>query len=93
MHQQMEDLLLFGVKDHYGCDDHGDGEETEIDNVLPFVGDRPLWQDFLQFPGGHQAARERERAKNDFSRQHRHRERFNVRGLEVILGRADQRNA
>ena len=65
----------------------------EIDDVLAFVGDRPLRQDFLQLAGGHQAARERERAQNDFRRQHRHRERRHVGRLQVIFGRADQGDA
>ena len=45
--------------------------QAEVDDVLSLVRDRPLRQDLLELAGGHQAARERERAEDDLQREHR----------------------
>ena len=48
----------------------GDGQQAEVDEVLSFIGDGALRQDFLQLAGGHQAAGEGERAEDDLQREH-----------------------
>ena len=88
-----EEPGLAGVKGQVSGHGHGQGEQRQVDDVLPLVGDRPLRQDLLQFPRGHQAARERERAEDDLQGQHRHREPRHVGRLQVVFGRADQRDA
>ncbi len=74
-HDQREEQGLRRVVDHVGPGGDGHGEEGEIDEVLVLENDRPLRQDLLELPGGHQAARERERTEDDFNREHRHHER------------------
>jgi len=56
------------VHDHEHAQRHGGGEHPDVDHVLARVRDRPLRDplDFLQLPGGHEAAREREEPENHF---------------------------
>ena len=86
-------LHVFGMQHQHHGDDDGDGEQAEVDEVLSFIGDGALRQDFLQFARGHQAAGEGERAEDDLERQHGHHELRNVGRAQVELRGADQRDA
>ena len=68
----------------------GNCQHAEVDEVLPFVGDRPLRQYLLQLAGGHQAAGERQPAQNDLQREHGHHERRDVRSAQIELRRSHQ---
>ena len=81
-HDHREDPGLAGMKDQVGGESQGKREEAKVDEVLAPVGDRPLRQDLLKLPRGHQAARERERAEDDLQRQHGHHEPRHLRALE-----------
>ncbi len=76
---------------------HGDPnrnrQQSQVDEVLPLVRNRPLREDFLKLARGHQATRERQRAEDDFQRQHRHHERGNIRGSQIELRRPNQGHA
>ena len=50
-------------------------------------------QDFLQFAGGHEAAREGESAENDLHGEDGHHEGFDVGSAQVELRRTDESNA
>jgi len=56
-------------------------------------GNGALRKDFLELAGGHQAAREGERAENHFQREHAHHELRNVRCAQIKFGGADQCDA
>ena len=68
-------------------------KQAQVHEVLAFVGDRALRQNFLQLPRRHQAARECQRAENHFHRQNRHHERRYVGRAQIKFGGADQRHA
>src|SRR6266849_6046576 len=74
-------------------DEHGQRQHAEIDEVLSFIGDGALRQNFLQLAGGHQAAGEGERAENHFHGEHGHHERRNIRRAQIKLRGAHQRDA
>src|SRR5713101_1891514 len=74
-------------------DGHGQRQHAEVDEVLSFIGDGALRQNFLQLAGGHQAAGEGERAENHFHGQHGHHERRNVGSAQVKLRGTHERDA
>src|ERR1039458_1883723 len=65
-------------------------EQRKVDQVLAFVSERPLRQNFLQLASSHQAASYGQAAKNDFQRQHRHHEWRDIGRAQVKLRRTDQ---
>src|SRR6266446_301094 len=69
------------------------GEQHKIDEVLAFVSQRPLRQNFLQFASSHQAPGYGQPAENDLEGQHRHHEAGDIGGAQVKLGRPYQRHA
>src|SRR5208282_3074213 len=78
-----------------GYGDHqGTGEQQKVDQVLTFVSQRPLRQDFLQLASSHQAAGDGQPSEDNFEGEHRHHEWWKLGWCaQVILGRADERNA
>src|SRR5216684_814840 len=74
-------------------DGYGQRQHAEVDEVLSFIRDGALRQNFLQLAGGHQAAGEGERAENHFHGKHGHQERRNVGRAQVKLRGADERDA
>ena len=90
---QREELLRFRMQHEPNRADNGDGEQQEVDEVLSFISDRPLWQDFLQLSGRHQAAGEGQASEDYFHREHRHHEFGNIWGAQIKLCRTDQGNA
>ncbi len=90
---QREEMNVAGIVDEIGGDADRDGEEQEVDEVLTFICDGALRQDFLQFSGGHQAAGEGERAENYFHREDGHHEGRHVGRAQVKFGGADERDA
>ncbi len=70
-----------------------DCQQQEIDEILSFICQWALRQDLLEFAGGHQAARERQRAEDHLHRQDRHHEARNVGGAQIKLGRPDEGHA
>ena len=71
---QRKQSLLPGVEHQKHRQQNGNGQQRQVHEVLPAIGDGPLRQDFLQLARGHQAARESERAQDDFEAKHRHLE-------------------
>src|ERR1700675_4652700 len=69
------------------------GEQHKVDEVLAFVSQRPLRQNFLQLSGSHQAPGYGQPSENDLEGQHRHHEAGDIGGAQIKLGRADQRHA
>src|ERR1035441_3787319 len=65
-------------------------EQRKVDQVLAFVSERPLRQNFLQLASSHQATGYGQATKNDFQRQHRHHEWRNIGRAQVKLRRTDQ---
>src|ERR1700732_1604073 len=88
-----EELHLVGMQDQDDGNGDGQSEHAEVDEVLSLIGDGALRQNFLQLPGGHQAAGEGERAENHFHGEHGHHEGGNVGGAEVKLRGAYERDA
>ncbi len=84
---------LFRVHGENRGDGHGQRQHAEVDEVLSFISDGALRQNFLQLAGGHQAAGEGERAENHFHGQHGHHERGNIGRAEVELRGAHERDA
>src|ERR1700731_1482217 len=62
---QREELRLFRVCYQHTRDNNRHTQKSEVDDVLSLIRDGPLWQDFLQFSRGHQAASERQRSEDD----------------------------
>jgi len=85
--------VFFRVRYQHTRDNNRDSQESEVDDVLSLIGDGPLRQDFLQFSRGHQAARERQRAEDDFEREHAHHEARHTRRAQIKFRCADQRHA
>ena len=71
----------------------GHDEQQQVDEVLSFIRDGALRQDFLQFSRGHQTAGEGQASENDFHGEHRHHELGDVGGTQIELGGADQSDA
>ncbi len=69
----------FGMQHQVNGAADGHDEQEKVDEVLPFIGDRPLRQNLLQLSRGHQAAGKSQASEDDFHRQHRHHELGNVR--------------
>ena len=67
-HERKQGLCSGMQHQSYG-DANGAGEQHEVDEVLAFISQRPLRQDFLQFARGHQAAGNGQAAENDFQRK------------------------
>src|SRR6267143_4612996 len=88
-----EEFHLLGMHTQDDGDGDGESEHAEVDEVLSFIGDGSLRQNFLELPRGHQAAGEGERAENYFHGEDGHHERGNVGGAEIKLRGADQRDA
>ena len=88
-----KNMLRFGMQHQVNGDPDRDPNSSEVDEVLSFIGNRPLRQDFLQLSRRHQAAGEGQAAEDDFHRQHRHHELGNVGRAQIKLGGADQRDA
>ncbi len=88
-----EQFLRAGMQHEIDGAGDGDREEQEVDEVLSFIGDRPLGQNFLQLSSGHQTAGESQAAEDDFHREHRHHEFRDVRAAQIELGGADQCDA
>ena len=72
---------------------HRNGEQQQVDQVLAFIGERALRQDFLQFPGGHQAAGEGQGAEDDLDGENRHGKAGNVRAPQIEFSGAHQGDA
>ena len=68
-HHEREKSRVLGMEDQPQRDEHGRAEHREADEVLPFVSDGTLRQDFLEFPRGDQAAREGERPDDHLERR------------------------
>ena len=66
-------------------------QHRKADDVLPFVYDRPLRQNFLQFSGGDHAPGERQRADDHFEPDFAHAESREVGHAHVVFGDADHR--
>jgi hypothetical protein len=77
-HDQREELLRLRMQHQINRAAYGDGEQQEVDEILPFIRDGPLGQDFLQLPRCHQTASKRQPSENHFHREHRHHELRNV---------------
>src|SRR5580704_9547408 len=86
---QREQMDAAGIVDEVRGDADGYGEQQEIDEVLTFIGDGALREDFLQFSRGHQAAGEGERAENYFHRKYGHHEGRHVGRAQIKFGGAD----
>src|ERR1700694_3723728 len=81
------------MQDQSYSDRQSAGEQHKVDEVLAFVSQRPLRQNFLQLAGSHQAPGYGQAAENDLEGQDRHHEAGDIGGAQVKLGRADQRHA
>src|SRR5260221_7369644 len=81
------------MQDQRYSNHQGAGEQHKVDEVLAFINQWPLRQNFLQLSGSHQAAGDSEPAENDLQGQHRHHEAGDIGGAQVKLGRADQGHA
>src|ERR1700688_1875576 len=81
------------MQDQSYSDRESAGEQHKVDEVLAFVSQRPLRQNFLQLAGSHQAPGYGQAAENDLEGQDRHHEAGDIGGAQVKLGRADQRHA
>src|ERR1700723_2246508 len=90
---QRKQMDVAGIVNEKCSDADGDGEEQEIDDVLTFIGDGALREDFLQFSRGHQAACERQRAENYFHGEHGHHEGRHVGRAQIEFGGADECDA
>src|ERR1700728_1987036 len=64
----------------------GHYEQQQVNQILPFIRNRTLRQNFLQFSRGHQAARKSQTSENHFHRQHRHHEFRNLGGAKINSG-------
>ena len=81
------------MRHQHAGDDNRNSKESEVDDVLSFIRDRPLRQDFLQFSRSHQAAGKRQRAEDDLQRKHAHHEARHIGRAQIKFGGADQRHA
>src|ERR1700722_15895587 len=85
-----EEYFRIGMQHEVDGASYGDDEEHEVDEILAFIGNGPLRQNFLELSRSHQTAGKCEAAEDDFHRQHRHHEFFNVRRAQVEFRGADQ---
>src|ERR1700722_2377326 len=90
---QRKQMHVAGIVDEVRGDGDRDREQRKVDEILTFICDGALGQDFLQFSRGHQAACEGEGAENYFHGKHGHHEGRHVGRAQVKLGGADQRDA
>ncbi len=90
---QREEMHVAGIVHEVCGDANRDCQQREVDDILTFIGDGALRQDFLKFSGGHQAAGERESAQNYLHREHGHHEGRDVGRAQVEFGGSDQRDA
>src|ERR1017187_5705825 len=81
------------MQDQRHGDYQGGGKQQKVDEVLAFVSQRPLRQNFLQLALSQQAAGDGQAAENDLERQHRHHEARDIGCAQVKFGGADQRYA
>src|ERR1035438_743827 len=81
------------MQDQRHGDYQGGGKQQKVDELLAFVSQRPLRQNFLKLAGSHQAAGNGQAAENDLERQHRHHEARDIGCAQVKFGGADQRYA
>src|SRR5271170_7813882 len=86
---QREQMDMARIANEISGDADGYGEEQEIDEVLSFICDGALRQDFLKFSRGHQAAGERQGAENHFHRKHGHHEGRHVGRAQIKFRGAD----
>ncbi len=66
------------MQDQRDCDHKSARQQHKIDEVLAFIGQRALRQNFLQLTGGHQTSGKGEAAENHFEREDRHHEAGNI---------------
>ena len=65
----------------------------KVDEVLSFIGDGALRENFLKLARGHQAAGKGEASEDYFHGEDRHSESGVILGSEIKLGGADQGDA
>ena len=90
---QREELLSFRMQHQVNRTADGDAEQQEVDEILSFISDRPLGQDFLQLSRRHQTAGKSQPSENHFHGEHRHSELRTVLGSQIKLRRAHQSDA
>jgi hypothetical protein len=72
---------------------NGHCEQQKVNEILSFISDGALRQDFLQLSRSHQTAGKGQAAENDFHRQHRHPESRSALRSQIKFGGADEGDA
>src|SRR5579863_1657039 len=90
---QRKQMNVAGIVNEVCGDADRDCEQQKIDEILTFICDWALREDFLQLPGSHQDPGERQRAENYFHRKHGHHEGRHVGSAQVKFRGSDERDA